>query len=352
MKALITGGAGFIGSAAVRHAIQAGHEVLTIDKLTYAGRREALADVMTSPQHHFLEADIADGTTMQQAFRDFDPDAVIHLAAESHVDRSIDAPAVFITTNVIGTFTLLEVALGHHARLPIARRERFRFIQVSTDEVFGTLGDTGTFDAKSPYAPHSPYAASKASADHVARAWHATYGLPVIVANCSNNYGPRQHAEKLIPTVIRCALAGAPIPIYGNGANQRDWLHVEDHVAGLFAALERGRPGATYLFGSGNSIRNMDLAEMICRRLDARRPRANGAPYAKQIGLVPDRPGHDYRYAIDPSVAERELGWRAAHSLDAGLGQTIDWYLANSDWLGSMADHARLGTRRTEGTDQ
>jgi dTDP-glucose 4,6-dehydratase len=328
--------------------VRAGHDVLTIDKLTYAGHRDALAEVVASPRHHFLQADIADSRAMETALRDFDPDAVLHLAAESHVDRSIDAPEAFVATNVHGTFVLLEAALRLWSRLRGARREGFRFVQVSTDEVFGALTDGGSFNASSRYAPNSPYAASKAAADHFARAWHRTYGIPVIVTNCSNNYGPRQHAEKLIPTVVRYALAGALIPIYGTGANVRDWLFVEDHVNGLMTAVQRGQPGETYLFGARCERRNLELVGMICALLDARRPRADGKPYAEQITFVTDRPGHDLRYAIDPSQAELALGWKAQELLDTGLAKTIDWYLANTDWLIPVKNLGRLGTRMAE----
>jgi dTDP-glucose 4,6-dehydratase len=348
MRLIVTGGAGFIGSAAVCHAVRAGHDVLTIDKLTYAGRRDALAEVMASPHHHFLQADVAESRAMDTALRDFDPDAVLHLAAESHVDRSIDAPEAFVMTNVRGTFVLLESALRHWSRLRGARREAFRFVHVSTDEVFGTLADGESFNGGSRYAPNSPYAASKAAADHFARAWERTYGFPAIVTNCSNNYGPRQHAEKLIPTVVRHALAGAPIPIYGTGANVRDWLYVEDHVNGLMAALCRGRPGETYLFGARCERRNFELVRIICALLDARRPRADGKPYAEQITFVTDRPGHDLRYAIDPSQTELALGWKAQELLDSGLAKTVDWYLANAGWLIAVKDSGRLGTRLAE----
>jgi dTDP-glucose 4,6-dehydratase len=349
LKILVTGGAGFIGSAVVRHAVHARHDVLTVDKLTYAGRKEALGEVLTSPRHRFLRADIADKAAMADAFTQFSPDAVLNLAAESHVDRSIDAPDAFIATNIVGTYVLLEAALRYWSKLDAARRDRFRFLQVSTDEVFGELGEHGAFVPDSRYAPNSPYAASKAAADHFARAWHHTYGLPVIVTNCSNNYGPWQHAEKLVPTVIRCALAGEPIPIYGAGANMRDWLYVTDHVAGLFAALENGRPGGCYLFGSGTSLRNLDLATTICGLLDARSPRADGKPYAGQIALVTDRPGHDHRYAIDASSSERELGWRSMEPLESGLAKTIDWYRENSGRLSCGESPSRLGTRRAGG---
>jgi dTDP-glucose 4,6-dehydratase len=345
MRLIVTGGAGFIGSAAVCRAVDAGYEVLTIDKLTYAGRREALAEVIASPRHHFLQADVADCHAMEAAISDFDPDAVLHLAAESHVDRSIDSPDVFLDTNVRGTFVLLEAALRHWSRLPSVRQAGFRFVHVSTDEVFGTLAGEGHFDEDSRYAPNSPYAASKAAADHFVRAWHQTYGLPTMVTNCCNNYGPGQHAEKLVPTVIRHALSGAPIPLYGTGANMRDWLYVEDHVTGLMATLQYGRPGETYLFGGRCELRNLDLAGMICAVLDARRPRPDGKSYAQQITFVKDRPGHDWRYAIDPSHAEAALGWRAAEPLNSGLAKTIDWYLANADCLIPVNELGRLGTR-------
>jgi dTDP-glucose 4,6-dehydratase len=348
MRLIVTGGAGFIGSAAVSRAVHAGHDVLTIDKLTYAGRREALAEVMLSPNHSFVHADVADSDAMDTALHDFDPDAVLHLAAESHVDRSIDDPEAFVATNVRGTFVLLEAALRHWSRLRGARRESFRFVQISTDEVFGELTEDGPFNASSRYAPNSPYAASKAAADHFARAWYQTYGVPVIVTNCSNNYGPRQHAEKLIPTVIRHALAGVAVPIYGTGANLRDWLYVEDHVRGLMAALRHGRPGQTYLFGGRCERRNLDLAKMICALLDARRPRNDGKPYAQQITFVMERPGHDFHYAVDPSYAESALGWKADERLDTGLAKTVDWYLAHADWLIPVKELGRLGTRVVE----
>jgi dTDP-glucose 4,6-dehydratase len=351
LKILVTGGAGFIGSAVVREAIRAGHDVLTIDKLTYAGRRESLAEVLGSPRHRFVRADIANRAAMTQAFAEFSPDAVLNLAAESHVDRSIDAPDAFVTSNVVGTFVLLEAALLHWSKLEGAPRDRFKFVQVSTDEVYGTLGDDGTFRPDSHYAPSSPYAASKAAGDHFARAWQRTYGLPVIITNCSNNYGPWQHGEKLVPTVIRSALAGEPIPIYGAGANGRDWLHVSDHAAGLFAALHRGRAGGSYLFGSGRSTRNLELATMICALLDARRRRPDGKPYAAQITFVADRPGHDFRYAVDPSHAEQELGWRSTEGLETGLAKTIEWYLDNPAWLAPQG-LGRLGTLRARGPEQ
>jgi dTDP-glucose 4,6-dehydratase len=341
MRLVVTGGAGFIGSAVVCRAIRDGHAVLTVDKLTYAGRMQALDEVSASPRHQFLKADITDSRAMDVAFGEFKPDAVLHLAAESHVDRSIDDPYSFITTNVQGTFTLLEAALRYWSR----RRNEFRFIHISTDEVFGALGENGCFDLDSRYAPNSPYAASKAAADHLARAWERTYGLPVIVTNCSNNYGPGQHAEKFIPTVIRHARAGERIPVYGNGQNVRDWIYVDDHVAGLMATLQHGRPGSTYLFGGRCDVRNLDLARGICRILDKRVPRSDKKGYASQIDLVTDRPGHDFRYSIDPSHAENTLRWKASEELETGLTKTIDWYLANAEWLVPGTVLGRLGSR-------
>jgi dTDP-glucose 4,6-dehydratase len=345
MRLIVTGGAGFIGSNFVCRAIRDGHWVLTIDKLTYAGRLEALAEVMPSPRHRFLKADIADVSAVEAAFRDFSPDAVVHLAAESHVDRSIDEPGTFIATNVQGTFVLLEAALRHWSRF---NGKKFCFLHVSTDEVFGTLDETGSFGLTSRYAPNSPYAASKAAADHLARAWHTTYALPVIVTNCSNNYGPWQHAEKLIPTVMRHAMANEPIPIYGTGNNVRDWLHVDDHVAGLMAALHHGRPGETYLFGGRCELRNVDLANSICRVLDELAPLSTGGSYAQQITFVHDRPGHDFRYALDPSHAENVLGWKAHGQMDIELSRTIDWYLTNPQWLIPSKVAGRLGSRTAE----
>ena len=348
MRLIVTGGAGFIGSAAVCRAVKDGHTVLTIDKLTYAGRLEALSEVSRSPHHRFLQADIADSAAMTTAFAEFEPDAVLHLAAESHVDRSIDSPDSFINTNVHGTFVLLETAFQYWLRQRNANGREFRFIHVSTDEVFGTLAEDGCFDLNSRYAPNSPYAASKAAADHLARAWHRTYGLPVIVTNCSNNYGPRQHSEKFIPTIIRHALAGEPIPIYGTGQNIRDWIYVDDHVAGLMVTLSHGRPGETYLFGGRCDVRNLDLAHIICRILDGLTPRSDGKGYASQISLVRDRPGHDFRYSIDPSHAEGKLGWRLNEQLETGLVKTINWYLANPDWLVPGTVLGRLGAQRAE----
>jgi len=339
MTVLVTGGAGFIGSALVRRLVGAGECVVTVDKLTYAGNRDNLAAVEGNPLHTFIHADISDRAAMRAAFAQHRPEAVYHLAAETHVDRSIDAPAPFVETNVGGTAALLETALHHWRGLDEAGQAAFRFLHVSTDEVYGELGPTGAFDEQSPYRPSSPYAASKAGADHLARAWHRSYGLPVIVSNCSNNYGPYQFPEKLIPLAVVNALAGKPLPIYGQGANVRDWLHVDDHAAALMRIAAAGRPGETYLVGARAEMRNIDMVRALCRLLDARH--AEGAPHDRLITFVADRPGHDARYAIDPGKIERELGWRASIDLDSGLAATIDWYIANQEWCRHATAHYR-----------
>jgi dTDP-glucose 4,6-dehydratase len=345
MRLIVTGGAGFIGSSLVFRALKEGHEVLTIDKLTYAARPETMSQLSSASNHEFLRAGIEDAAAMNTAFEKFEPDAVLHLAAESHVDRSIDEPEAFIKTNINGTFVLLETALRYWSRLSGPKHQNFLFLQVSTDEVFGALGEHGSFSLSSPYAPNSPYAACKAAGDHLARAWQHTYRLPLVVTNCSNNYGPRQHPEKLIPTVIRHALARERIPIYGNGRNVRDWLYVDDHVAGLLAAIQNRRPGETFLFGGRCEVRNIDLARLICQLLDQRVPQASERSYAEQIEFVVDRPGHDLRYSIDPSHAETVLGWKPTESLESGLKKTIEWYLANPDWLVPGKILGRLGQR-------
>lgn len=344
MRFLVTGGAGFIGAALVRRLVGAGAQVLNVDALTYAGDLRRLEPVAGAPNYRFLHADIADQAAMIEAIPGFAPDVILNLAAESHVDRSIDGPESFVHTNVTGTFVLLDAAL---AWLRDSGRDwdGFHFVQVSTDEVFGSLQPgAAAFNETTPYDPSSPYSASKAAADHLAAAWDRTYGLPVIITNCSNNYGPYQHKEKLIPTVIGAALAGAPIPVYGRGENVRDWLNVEDHVSGLIAAAERGRPGVRYLFGGRAERRNIDLVRMICAALDSKAPKTSGS-YTDQIAFVVDRPGHDLRYAVDPSSAERALGWRACHTLESGLDATIEWYLTNRDWL-SAPQRLGLGAPR------
>jgi dTDP-glucose 4,6-dehydratase len=349
-RILVTGGAGFIGSALVRHLIDnTDHQVLNIDALTYAGNLASLARVADSNRYAFLHADIRDAAAMRAALRDFRPDVVTHLAAESHVDRSIDGPAAFIDTNVVGTFTLLAEALDYWRGLEGEAKEAFRFHHISTDEVFGSLGDEGFFTEQTPYSPRSPYSASKASSDHLVRAWHDTYGLPTLVTNCSNNYGPYHFPEKLIPLVIIKGLAGEPLPIYGKGDNVRDWLFVEDHVRALTRVFETGAPGETYIIGGRAERTNLEVVKAICAGLDRLRPRADGRSHELQITYVADRPGHDHRYAIDPSKLERELGWRAEVSFEAGIDTTIRWYLENEAWwrpiLAGTYSGERLGVK-------
>jgi dTDP-glucose 4,6-dehydratase len=333
LRILVTGGAGFIGSALVRHLVRdTPHEVLNVDKLTYAGNLSSLEPIANRPGYKFLQADICDGEAIAAALAEYRPDVITHLAAESHVDRSIDGPAAFIETNIVGTFTMLNAALDYWRGLDDAGKEAFRFHHISTDEVFGTLADDGFFTEETPYDPHSPYSASKASSDHLVRAWHDTYGLPVLITNCSNNYGPYHFPEKLIPLMIIKALAGEPLPVYGEGANVRDWLFVEDHARALTAVFERGVPGQSYIIGGRAERKNLDVVKRICDSLDQIRPRADGKSYQEQITYVTDRPGHDHRYAIDPSKIERELGWTAQESFDSGIARTISWYLDNESW--------------------
>ncbi len=341
MRILVTGGAGFIGSAVVRLAIAKGNAVVNLDALTYAACLENVASVSAEPGYVFEHVDIRDRRALDRIFAEHVPDAVMHLAAESHVDRSIDAPGTFVETNVLGTYTLLEAARDFWSRR--GRPEDFRFHHVSTDEVYGSLGSTGRFSENSPYDPRSPYSASKAGADHLVRAWGETYGLPVIVTNCSNNYGPYHFPEKLIPVVILNALQGKPIPVYGSGENVRDWLYVEDHADALLTVLARGAVGRTYNIGGESEARNIDLVRTICRLIDARRP--EGAPHERLIEFVADRPGHDLRYAIDPTRIRRELGWQPSVSLDEGLERTIDWFFANEDWWRGLLDRSGLGER-------
>jgi len=394
MNLLVTGGAGFIGSNLVRLLIRRGHSVLNIDKITYAGNLASLRDVAASPAYQFLLADICDPAALQSAFTRFQPDAVMHLAAESHVDRSIDGPGTFIQTNILGTFTLLQASLRYWRGLPHAgqstehaepnepsiiqhrpvlrslgdeetslveqenaashpqstihnprssihdppSQESFRFLHVSTDEVYGSLGDSGKFTETTPYDPHSPYAASKAASDLLTRAWHDTYGLPVIVTNCSNNYGPFQFPEKLIPVVILKALRGEPIPVYGKGENIRDWLYVEDHAEALLMTVETGIPGQTYNIGGNNELRNIDLVRQLCQILDHLRPRADGCPYANQITFVTDRPGHDLRYAIDATKINHEIGWSPTQDHQSGFRRTVQWYLDHPSWWQEILD--------------
>lgn len=331
MRVIVTGGAGFIGSALVRHLVlEKSYEVLNIDALTYAGYLPSLRAVEGKPNYRFLHADICDRSGMDQAIADFRPDRIMHLAAESHVDRSITGAADFIQTNVIGTFTLLEAARDYWSKLAAQAREGFRFLHVSTDEVYGSLGDQGLFTEDTPYDPSSPYSASKASSDHLAKAWQRTYGLPVVVSNCSNNYGPFHFPEKLIPLTILNALAGERLPVYGKGENVRDWLYVEDHARALDLIAERGRVGETYNVGGRNERRNIDVVRRICTVLDELEP--GNRPREELIEFVTDRPGHDARYAIDATRLETELGWRARENFDTGIEKTVQWYLDNDWW--------------------
>jgi dTDP-glucose 4,6-dehydratase len=333
LRILITGGAGFIGSALVRRlCADDASTVVTVDKLTYAGNVESLATALNRENHHFEPVDVADEEATARIFDAYRPDLVFHLAAESHVDRSIDSPRAFIDTNIVGTYVLLQSALSHFRRLKGADASTFRFVHVSTDEVFGSLGVNGAFTEDTPYDPSSPYSASKAASDHLVRAWNRTYGLPTIVTNCSNNYGPYQFPEKLIPHMIVRALAGESLPVYGAGENIRDWLYVEDHAAALETIAKNGRPGETYLISGNNEWRNIDLVRELCRLLDEARPRKDGVPYAEQISFVTDRPGHDFRYAIDASKLQNELGWRPSHTIGDGLRATVNWYLAHTEW--------------------
>lgn len=348
MKLLVTGGAGFIGSAVIRFVIRAtNHDVVNLDKLTYAASPEALKDVQRSPRYRFEKVDICDGPAVLGALMAHQPDAILHLAAESHVDRSIDGPAEFVQTNIVGTYTLLEAALDYWRGLDEERRGRFRFHHVSTDEVFGSLGPAGRFTEASPYEPNSPYSASKASADHLVGAWYHTYGLPAVTSNCSNNYGPYQFPEKLIPLMIIKALKGEPLPVYGTGANVRDWLYVEDHARGLLAVLEHGRLGETYNIGGDSEITNVEMVRRICQLLDGLLPDSPHRPHERLIAFVPDRPGHDYRYAIDARKIRDELGWRPRETLATGLEKTVRWYLDNRGWweriLASRYRGERLG---------
>lgn len=343
MRILVTGGAGFIGSALVRRLISLDHEVCTLDKLGYAGSLTNLADVQENQNHRFIQADIADERAVTEAFASFQPEAVMHLAAETHVDRSVDSPRPFVDTNIIGTYTLLEAALRAHEK-----NSAFRMLHVSTDEVFGTLGATGAFSEDSPYQPNSPYSASKAAADHLARAWHETYDLPVIVTNCSNNYGPYQHPEKLIPTIIRKALSDQKIPVYGDGLQVRDWLHVDDHVRGLILALTDGMPGESYNIGSDNERTNLDIVGLVLDSV-ARIGNRDRQSLEGLINYVTDRPGHDRRYAVDASHIKSTLGWRSQINFAEGIDTTVAWYAANEDWSREIAaevDGKRLGLGR------
>ena len=345
MTLIVTGGAGFIGSALVRRLVgQSDEPVVTFDKLTYAGNIESLDPIAGAPNHLLVRADIRDEAAVRSVLEEHRPRAIIHLAAESHVDRSIDGPAEFIETNIVGTFTLLREALSYWRSLGDAERERFRFLHVSTDEVFGSLGAEGFFDEETPYRPNSPYSASKAASDHLVRAWHHTYGLPTLTSNCSNNYGPYQFPEKLIPLTILNALEGKPLPVYGRGENVRDWLFVDDHADALLTILERGRPGETYAVGGRNEHRNIDVVRAVCDLVDELAPKLPAGPRRRLITFVTDRPGHDQRYAIDPSKISRELGWSPRETFETGMRKTVRWYLDNRVWW----EHVRSGVYRGE----
>jgi dTDP-glucose 4,6-dehydratase len=349
MRVLITGGCGFIGSAVVRHGIRAaGATILNIDKLTYSAVPEALGEAATDPRYHFRRADIGDAAALEAAFAHFEPDAVMHLAAESHVDRSINGPAAFIQTNLVGTFTVLETARRYWMKLSPSAQRQFRFHHVSTDEVYGSLGlEAPRSTEDSPYRPRSPYSASKAGSDHLVRAWSETYGLPVLLTNCSNNYGPWQFPEKLIPLMITRACRQEPLPVYGEGLNVRDWLHVEDHARALWQVLAKGRIGETYNIGGGFERRNIDVVRSICTLMDARFP--DHTPHDRLIRFVTDRPGHDLRYAIDAQKIRAELGWEPSVDFETGLAATLDWYLDNEGWWRSIEPHGGGDVERLSG---
>jgi dTDP-glucose 4,6-dehydratase len=346
MKILLTGGCGFIGSAVVRHLIRdSDHAVINVDKLTYAASEDALQEALGHQRHVLVRACITDALAIRQVLATHQPDTIMHLAAESHVDRSIDGPADFMQTNIIGTFTLLEEVRRYFATMPLERRATFRFHHISTDEVFGALGpDEPPFDESTRYDPRSPYSASKAASDHLVRAWHHTYGLPTIVSNTANNYGPWQFPEKLIPLIMLNALEGKPLPVYGDGSNRRDWIYVEDHAAALVRVLLHGAPGATYTIGARQPRSNLDVVRAICAELDRRIPDPAGSRQ-RLIRFVTDRPGHDFRYEINPSNTEAALGWTAPHDFETGLARTIDWYLANSSWWQAVRERRYAGER-------
>ncbi len=352
MKIIVTGGAGFIGSAVIRHIItHTEHQVLNVDKLTYAGNLATLGGISDSPSYDFLQADICDTQAMTSAFEEFAPDAIMHLAAESHVDRSIDGPMVFLQTNIMGTANLLEVSREYWSGLPETEKSEFRFHHISTDEVYGSLGNTGLFTEDTPYDPRSPYSSSKAGSDHLVRAWENTYGLPVLVSNCSNNYGPYQFPEKLIPLMIMNALTDKPLPIYGDGLQIRDWLFVDDHAKALLKVLTEAKVGETYNIGGHNEKTNLEVVQTICACLDQKLPKDNGV-YADQITYVDDRPGHDRRYAIDASKIADDLGWVPEESFETGIAKTVDWYLSNPEWNENIQESHQQGQRLGLGTKE
>lgn len=347
MRIFVTGGAGFIGSALVRHLIEnTAHQVLNFDKLTYAGTLSTVERVATSNRYNFVQGDVCDAEAVRSAIADFKPDIITHLAAESHVDRSIDGPGAFVQTNLVGTFVMLSEARSHWQGLDEAAKQAFRFHHISTDEVYGSLGEDGLFTEATPYDPRSPYSASKAGSDHLVSAWGHTYGLPVLITNCSNNYGPYHFPEKLIPLMIVKALAGEPLPVYGKGDQVRDWLYVEDHVRALQTVFERGEIGRTYNVGGHNEKQNIEVVKTVCAILDRLRPRDDGRSYAQQITSVADRPGHDKRYAIDASRINNELGWRPQETFESGIEKTVAWYLANENWWRPIVAEHRADQRR------
>jgi len=346
MRVVITGGAGFIGSALVRHLLaQSDHDVHVLDKLTYASTLASLDSVSQSPRYGFTQGDICDAGAVKSLLERVDPDVIVHLAAESHVDRSIDGPGAFIETNVVGSYVLLQAARAHWEALPEPRKSRFRFHHVSTDEVFGALGDDGLFTEETAYDPRSPYSASKAASDHLARAWWHTYGLPITITNCSNNYGPYHFPEKLIPLMIVKALAGEPLPVYGRGENVRDWLYVEDHARAIRMVFERAAPGSTYNVGGRAERKNLEVVQGVCEALDRLRPRADGKAYGEQISFVTDRPGHDFRYAIDCRRIEDDLGWTQTETFESGLLKTVAWFLENETWWRTILERGYAGQR-------